>query len=304
MEQNPNTTKAYKDTVFSSLFYTCDNAVENAKSLYKALTGREVKNAEKCRLEDVIFREFKNDVAYIMDDKLVCFIEHQSTVNPNMPLRMFIYAARTYERKFMSRDLVYTSKLTKIPTPEFYVLYNGKQKLSDDILRLSTSFKADVDEPQLELKVKVIDINYDSIKGTNLGDCRMLSEYAFLVGKVREYGGDIEKAVRYCIRQDILADYLMYYGSEVVNMLFEEYDAEKARKVIMEEAREEGWEMGLEEGRAKGIAEGREKGIAEGRAEGEANMIKRLYQLGNTVKQIASMFKMPESEVEKMLAMG
>lgn len=87
-------------------------------------------------------------------------------------------------------------------------------------------------------------------------------------------------------------------------MLFEEYDAEKARKVIMEEAREEGWEMGLEEGRAKGIAEGREKGIAEGRAEGEANMIKRLYQLGNTVKQIAAMFKMPESEVEKMLAMG
>ena len=183
-----------------------------------------------------------------------------------------------------------------ILTGEFYVLYNGKQKLSDDILRLSTSFKADVDEPQLELKVKVIDINYDSIKGTNLGDCRMLSEYAFLVGKVREYGGDIEKAVRYCIGQDILADYLMYYGSEVVNMLFEEYDAEKARKVIMEEAREEGWEMGLEEGRAKGIAEGR--------AEGEANMIKRLYQLGNTVKQIASMFKMPESEVEKMLAMG
>ena len=43
-----------------------------------------------------------------------------------------------------------------ILTGEFYVLYNGKQKLSDDILRLSTSFKADVDEPQLELKVKVI----------------------------------------------------------------------------------------------------------------------------------------------------
>ena len=75
-------------------------------------------------------------------------------------------------------------------------------------------------------------------------------------------------------------------------MLFEEYDAETARKVLIEETREDA----LEEGKAKGRAEGR--------AEGEASMIKRLYQLGNTVKQIASMFRMPESEVEKFLAMN
>ena len=55
-------TRNYKDTLFGSLFYSCEDAVENAKALYKALTGREVKHVEKCRLEDVLFRQFLNDV--------------------------------------------------------------------------------------------------------------------------------------------------------------------------------------------------------------------------------------------------
>lgn len=280
MDQQANTTRAYKDTVFSSLFYTCKDAVENAKSLYKALTGIEVQNAEKCRLEDVIFREFKNDVAYIMDDRLVCFIEHQSTLNANMPLRFFIYAARTYERRFMSGDLVYTSKLVPIPTPEFYVLYNGTSELRDTVQSLSDSFKSQTDSPQLELKVRVIDINYDHLKGTSLADCQPLNEYAILVDKVREYHGNMVQAVNDCIKQNVLVGYLEYYGSEVVNMLFEEYDAEKAKRILVEETRQDALK------------------------EGEASMIKRLYDLGNSVKQIAALFKMPESDVEKMLAMN
>ena len=130
------TTKNYKDTVFSSLFYECNNAYDNAKSLYKALTGKNVEEIEKCRLEEVLFREFKNDVAYIMDGKWVCFIEHQSTINPNMPLRLFIYAARTYER-FITSDLIYSYNLVNVPKPEFYVLYNGTNKLENSKLMLS-----------------------------------------------------------------------------------------------------------------------------------------------------------------------
>ena len=185
MEQSILTTRNYKDTVFSSLFYTCDQAIENARSLYQALTGKKVTNIEKCRLEDVIFREFKNDVAYIMDDKLVCFIEHQSTINPNMPLRFFIYAARTYERKFMSGDLVYTSKLVPIPTPEFYVLYNGTAALSQDILKLSSSFKSTVNNPQLELITKVIDINYDKLKDTDDKALKAYEEIEDLKEKIK-----------------------------------------------------------------------------------------------------------------------
>ena len=292
MEHEKNTARNYKDTVFSSLFYECENAVENAKDLYSALTGKTVEIAEKCRLEDVLFREFKNDVAYIMDGKLVCFIEHQSTLNPNMPLRLFIYAARTYERNFLTDNLIYSSNLIKIPTPEFYVLYNGRKKLDSDIMKLSTAFKTSEKDPELELIVNVRDINYDRMNGTELARCQTLSDYSFLIEKIREYQGDIERAVKECIDLDILAEYLKFYGSEVINMLFEEYDAKKALDV---KGREE-----FEKGKAEGIAEG----IAEGKTKGEAALLKKLQKLGNTVKQIAAMFEMPESEVERLLAIN
>lgn len=159
-------------------------------------------------------------------------------------------------------------------------MYNGRTALSDDIMKLSDSFKAPTDVPQLELITKVIDINYDKLLGTELSQCRTLKEHAFLIDKVRENHGDMEKAVKDCIKENVLVHYLEYYGGEVVNMLFEEYDVDKARKVLIEETREDALK------------------------EGQASMIKRLHDLGNTVKQIASMFKMPESEVEKYLAMS
>ena len=242
----------YKDTLFGSLFYSCDEAVENAKSLYKALTGRDVENVEKCRLEDVLFRQFMNDVAYIMDGVFICFVEHQSTINPNMALRLLIYLARTYER-FYSGDDLYKSDLIELPTPEFYVLYNGTKKLDKYTLKLSEAFKAKTDFPKLELEVKVIDINYDKMQNTDLKNCKILSEYSFVVETVRKYDGDVEKAVKECIEKGVLVDYLRHYGSEVVNMLFEEYNAEKALEIKGKEEYEKGLNTGIIQGKAEGI---------------------------------------------------
>ena len=242
------TTRNYKDTLFGSLFYSCEDAVENAKALYKAPTGKEVKHVEKCRLEDVLFRQFLNDVAYIMDDVFICFVEHQSTINPNMALRLLIYLARTYER-FFTGDNLYRSTLIKIPTPEFYVLYNGKDKLQTDTLTLSSMFKSRAEKPQAEVIVKIININYDNLSETGLKDCKILSDYAFVIDTVRKYDGDVETAIKECIEQGVLADYLKHYGSEVVNMLFEEYDAEKALEI----KEQEGYEKGEADGEKKGF---------------------------------------------------
>ena len=115
-----------------------------------------------------------------------------------------------------------------------------------------------------------------------------------------------------CVKQGILADYLAYYGSEVINMLFTEYDADKAIQIRSQEEYERGIEEGRAEGEAKGRAEGEAKGRAEGeakgRAEGEAKgvsgMLKKLQKLGKTVKQLSEMFDMPEAEVERFLAMS
>ncbi len=282
----PKETKNYKDTVFSSLFYECKDATDNAKNLYKALTGKEVEEIEKCRLEEVLFREFKNDVAYIIDGKWVCFIEHQSTINPNMPLRLFVYAARTYER-FITGDMIYSGNLVKVPKPEFYVLYNGKTKLKDDNLKFSTAFYDNTGDTTAEINVKVLDIDYGRMN-TQLKNCRTLSGYAFLVDSVRKNNGNIEKAVKECVDNNILKEYLTFYGSEVINMLFEEYNAEKALEIRGKEE--------YEKGKADGEITGEEKGTAK--------MIQRYYQWEKNIKKISDIFKMPETEVTRFLAMN
>ena len=237
------TTRNYKDTLFGSLFYSCDEAIENAKALYKALTGKDVENVEKCRLEDVLFRQFMNDVAYIMDGVFICFVEHQSTINPNMALRLLIYLARTYERFYTGDDL-----------------YKSTFKLDKYTLKLSDAFKSKTDCPKLELEVKVIDINYDKMQETDLKNCKILSEYSFMVDTVRKYNGDVERAVKECIEKGVLVDYLRHYGSEVVNMLFEEYNAEKALEIKGKEEYEKGLNIGKAEGKALGKKEGEELG--------------------------------------------
>ena len=156
-----------------------------------------------------------------------------------MALRLLIYLARTYER-FFTGDNLYRSTLIKIPTPEFYVLYNGKDKLQTDTLTLSSMFKSRAEKPQAEVIVKIININYDNLIETGLKDCKILSDYAFVIETVRKYDGDVETAIKECINQGVLSDYLKHYGSEVVNMLFEEYDAEKAMEIRAQEEYQKG----------------------------------------------------------------
>ena len=224
-----------------------------------------------------------------MDGKLICFIEHQSSVNPNMPLRILIYAARTYERKTISNEkLMYSSKLIKIPTPEFYVLYNGTDKLENTQMKLSDAFDIETEYPALELKVNVININYNYLKDTGLEECKPLYEYSYLMEKIREYKGDITKAVDECIRNDVLTEYLTFYGSEVINMLYTEYDYELAKKVLAEET--------AQEAEARGRAEGKAEGRAEGKAEGKAEIFKQMLQNGFTAEKIISMFHLSKEE--------
>ena len=281
--------RKYKDTLFSSLFYSCDNAVENAKALYKALTGKDVQQVQKCRLEDVFFGQFMNDVAYIMDGKFICFIEHQSTINPNMALRLLIYAARTYER-FCSGDDIYKSTLIKLPTPEFYVLYNGKTQLYKDgieskkrefvvprkTLRLSNAFIGKTDHPKLELEVEVININYGKIGDEKLKDCKILTDYAFVIDKVRRNNGDIKKALDECIADGVLVDYIKQYGSEVINMLFTEYNAERALEIRGQEE----YQKGRTEGFLQALIELVKKGLlTRTQAAEQANMTVEEFEI-------------------------
>ena len=255
-----NANKQYKDSLFRSLFSNKSSLLE----LYNALEGTDCQDEsviEINTLQNVLFSSVKNDISFTIDDKIVTVIEHQSTINENMPLRLLSYITRIYEK--MTDKRIYREFLLKIPKPEFIVLYNGKDSFpKEKFLKLSNAFKKiDDDSIPLDLTVRVLNIN----KGCNPEleqKSKTLDGYAIFTAKVREYESKypleeaIKLALKYCMENDILKEYLEQHLSEVIDMSMFEYSLKDAIEVAREE--------GIERGRAEGIETGMEKGVEKG----------------------------------------
>ena len=245
--------REHKDSLFVDLFYQDETAKKNLLSLYNALHDTNYEDEtiiRKVKIDDVLYKNFKNDISCEVNGLVLVFGEHQSTINRNMPLRCLMYVGRAYEQLVDSKAR-YRTTLVKIPTPEFYVFYNGeKEQPLEQVLTLSDAFMNPVGENSVELKVKVININSDKAHGI-LDKCGILKEYSQFISTVRKYSeeeGAIKKAIKECIEKGILADYLKRKGSEVENMLIAEYSYEEDMQVKQEEARQEGIWQGRREG--------------------------------------------------------
>ena len=197
--------RTYKDTVFRKIF----NNKENLLALYNALNGTHYNNPEDIEiitLDNALFLKMKNDIAFILGLYMNLY-EHQSTLNPNMPLRDLFYIAKQME-KLVVDDTLYSSRVVKIPTPKFIVFYNGVDVCEERrILKLSDAFQKKEEEVDLELKVLVLNIN----AGMNrqiMESCQTLKEYSIYVERVRKYRAvmpieqAVEKAVTECIREN------------------------------------------------------------------------------------------------------
>ena len=237
----------YKSSVFIDLFYEDETALGNDRALVNALFEEPISDdveIKRVRVDDVLYKNFKNDISFSVGEKLLIFGEHQSTINENMALRCLMYVSRAYE-SLIPIKARYKEAITKLPTPEFYVFYNGEKPLEKEkYLRLSQSFMVNEKSPKLELIVKVININ-TSKSHEILEKCRIMKEYSLFVECVRKHNlsgeaDSLEKAIKECIAKDILGDYLKRKGSEVVNMLIAEYDYEMDIQVKQEEAFERG----------------------------------------------------------------
>jgi hypothetical protein len=252
--------REYKDSVFTWFFSEPDTLRE----LYGALEGVQLDPSVPITintLESVIFKGKVNDISFVIADKVVVLIEHQSTINKNMPLRLLMYIADVY-KKITGEEDIYHTKLVSIPRPEFLILYNGVDEYEDEkILKLSDAFLdasslgfSDDEPPPLELSVKVYNIN----KGRNkaiIKRCQNLDWYSTFIAKIREYqketGYDktgtteaVKKAVLYCIDNDIMKEFLKLHSKEITNMLVTEWNWDTALRVRGEEEREEGREEG------------------------------------------------------------
>jgi hypothetical protein len=253
--------REHKDSVFTALFGDKARLIE----LYNAIANTNYPpdaDIQINTLENILLIGPLNDISFLLDNRLIILLEHQSTINPNLPLRFLLFIALIFERLLDAVSL-YKSKLVKIPTPEFITLYNGKEHMPDKtVLRLSDAFKGIGMEISLELKVVVYNIN----QGRNpqiMKRSRSLADYSAIIAKIREYQAEgqsheeaIMKAVIYCKEHGIMEGFLEKYGSEVLNMLNVEFKLEDVLAVRFEEGMEEGMEKGKFEVARSMLAEG------------------------------------------------
>ena len=248
--------REFKATLFSKLF----NQPNRLRELYNALAdtdyGEDIP-IEINTLENVFFNDLKNDVSFTIGDKYVVLLEHQSTINANMPLRCLMYIARVYEKIIVERA-IYQEKQMIIPTPEFIVLYNGEKPFpSETTLRLSDAYSATEKAIEkfgsLDLTVKIVNINpgYNDVL---MQKSETLHDYIAFVEHIRcsTRGGinlrdAIKEAITWGISNGILGTFLADHRTEVNSMLMTEFNIDIAKEVWQEEAREEGREEGRKE---------------------------------------------------------
>ena len=247
--------RTHKDELFRMLFKEPSELL----SLYNAVNGTAYENAkdlEVVTLENAIYMNMKNDVAFVFESAINLY-EHQSTFNPNMPLRDLMYIEKEYS-KLVDDKKLYLKKLQRIPTPRFIVFYNGRDDQPEkSYLKLSDAYERKTDNPELELTVTMLNINLGKNKEL-MEQCETLKGYALFVHKIRTYtdmgeniDNAVERAVNECIQGGILKELLQKNRAEVMEMSLFDYDEEGVMKLI----REEEYEFGLEDGKALGKAE-------------------------------------------------
>lgn len=244
------TLRNHQDTIFSSLYSDPECALDLYLTLHpedknRGITPDQVK---LITLKNVFLAQIHNDVAFQVGDRLIVLVEHQSTINENMPLRMLFYVANEYEKIIMSfKKKLYRDKLIRIPKPEFYVVYTGKTPWYHHELKLSEAYiMATPEDASLELKVRII--CEEEIQNTQ----STLSGYYNFIRFVKN------NTIHRKISTDAVKNYInQFAGSELFKKYLEKLNAEEVSKMAnyefdLEEAlevrREEGIEYGIERG--------------------------------------------------------
>jgi len=198
---------------------------------------------------DYAIRPRRNDISFLVDGKIVILVEHQSTINPNMALRLFLYYNELLQLwiKQNNINLYGNKKIESLPLPEFYVVYDGREKLKNNYSTLRICHNNIV----IDVSVKIINIHYNSLEDTSLGN--PLAGYAYFQKVYDEniklglsMQESFELARQTCIKNGYLTghiekeEFIMFYKD------FLNYDNQVKAEV---------WEEALAEGKAEGVFE-------------------------------------------------
>ena len=291
-EQEQEVKRTYKDSVFVTIFHEKTKLIE----LYNALFNTNYDESapiDIVTIKDVLFRTLKNDVAFVLGGWFVVLVEHQSSINENMPLRDLMYIS-TVLKRMIDTTRLYREKRLMIPRPEFIVFYNGTKDFpAYQELRLSDSFlgeKQKDEEDALQLIVKVYNINTEK-NSEILGRCETLRQYSRFVEIMRSYREDSEltndvivEVLDKCKKEGILTEFLDKYGTEIVEMLFKELTREEDLEISRLDGYEEGFNSGERAGFTKGeragFSKGERAGAERGAKQEKIGIAKKLKELG------------------------
>ena len=257
-DQNTSTmlpvNRTYKSTIFIMLFEDRNNLLE----LYNAMSGKHYTDPELLEintLENAIYMSIRNDISFLIDGRLSLY-EHQSTYSPNLPLRFLFYISHLYSRMTKDRNL-YGSKTVRIPAPEFVIFYNGRAEMPErHILKLSDMYNIKDRKRRAKLELEAVMLNISGEYNQKLkAACKTLREYAIYTDKIRKYADEmdlddaVEHAIRECITEGVLKDFLEKHRAEAKEISIFEYDQEKH----MQQEREDAWKGGLLQGKASAV---------------------------------------------------
>ena len=303
----------HKDSTFCLLFSEPKRAIE----LYNAVTGENLPpdtKLEYTTLENALYIDRNNDLGFVIKDRHLVLTECQSTVNMNIPMRCLGYVSRTLEN-LTGKEGLYGKKVVKFPAPEFYVFHAGTGEWKEKQLRLSSSFLAKPKENSLELVVNLVNLNYTKGKEI-LERSPSLMGYSKLLFYIHEEmaanGGDLQGAinlaVKHCMEEGLITDFLQKHSREVTGMLFKEITVEEFAEIRAREAAEdayvEGKKSGFAEGKKSGFTEGESvgmaKGVERGAAQKEREIAKGMLKEGMAKELIAKLTGLSLSEVAEL----
>ena len=208
-------------------------------------------------LEGSFFSNIKNDISFLLNNLMVVLIEHQTTINPNMPLRFLSYVDELYKRyTSTSHKKIYGDDLLKIPAPEFYVFYDGNDtSFEQQTLKLSDAFETQSDK--LELTVHVYNLA-DGMNDELKRKCLPIGEYSIFSNAYKHFRQQkmeidhaVDAAIKYCLENNVMVDYLKNNQKEVIDMFGFEWNEKEEREALLEI----GEERGRFEGKIESIKE-------------------------------------------------
>ena len=287
----------HKDSTFCLLFSEPARAIE----LYNAVTGENLPPDTELTyttLKNAIYIDRNNDLSFVVNDRYLVMSECQSTINRNIPMRCLGYVNRTLEN-LAGRGVLYGRNLVKFPAPEFYLFYVGKEPWDRKTLRLSESFLVEPKENSLELVVNLINLNYNK-DSEILQRSPSLLGYSKLLYHIQEElsanGGDlkqaIDTAVKACMDEGLIADFLHKHSKEVTGMLFEEITVEEFAEIRAREA--------YADGEKAGRAEGEKSGLARGAAQEKREIAKSMKAKGLEIAMIAELTGLTSEEIAEL----